>query len=151
MATSVVGTVPVATTTSTTVLSTAGAPIALSAGTFPGSISGTVTLSPASTTEAAYVAARQTFAAGPTVTVKYAGADVLTGVYTISNLPTVAPLYAPYSATLPLVFAPSITTTPGTGRYTVVASANGYQSFTYATPVDILVANATNVNFTLSP
>lgn len=151
MATSVVGTVPVATTTSTTVLSTAGTPITLSAGTFPGSISGTVTLSPASPTEAAYVAARQTFAAGPTVTVKYAGVDVLTGVYTISNLPTVAPLYAPYSATLPLVFAPSITTTPGTGRYTVVASANGYQSVTYATPVDILVANATNVNFTLSP
>jgi len=151
MATSVVGTVPVASTTSTTVLSTSAAPISLTAGNLPGSISGIVTLSPPTTGEAAFVSAKQTFATGQTVTVKYAGADLQLGTYTISNLPTVAPMYAPYSATLPLVFAASTTTTPGTGKYTVSAAATGYTSVTYATPVDILVANATNVNFTLTP
>jgi len=151
MATSVVGTVPVASTTSTTVLSTSAAPISLTAGNLPGSISGIVTLSPPTTGEAAFVSAKQTFATGQTVTVKYAGADLQLGTYTISNLPTVAPMYAPYSATLPLVFAASTTTTPGTGKYTVSAAAAGYTSVTYATPVDILVANATNVNFTLTP
>lgn len=150
MATSVVGTVPVASTTSTTVLSTAAAPISLTAGNLPGSISGLVTLTPPSAGEAAYVSAKQTFSTGQTVTVKYAGADLQLGSYTISNLPTVAPMYAPYSATLPLVFAAN-TTTPGTGKYSVSASATGYTSVTYATPVDILVANATNVNFALTP
>jgi hypothetical protein len=151
MAASVVGTVPVASTTSTTVLSTAAAPIALTAGALPGSISGTAVLSPKSTVEAAHVSAKQTFATGQTVTIKYAGADMLLDTYTISNLPTVAPMYAAYSATLPLVFAASTTTTPGTGRYTVSASAPGYVTSTFPTPVDIAAANATNVNFTLTP
>ncbi|HEY0060681.1 MAG TPA: DUF4382 domain-containing protein [Telluria sp.] len=151
MATSVVGAVPVATASSTTALSTSAAPIALAPGALPGSISGTVVLSPASTTEVGYVAAKQTFAAGPTVTVKYAGADLLTGAYTISNLPVVAPQYAAYSASLPLAFTPATTVTPGLGKYTVVASATGYAAFTFPTPVDILVANASNVNFTLVP
>lgn len=149
-AASVIAAVPVATTTSTTVLSTTAAPLNMVAST-SGSISGTATLSPASTVEAAYVAAKQSFAAGPTVTVKYAGADLLTGAYTIANLPLSAPQYAVYSATLPLVFAPAISVTPGPGIYNVSASATGYTSFALTTPVNITGANAVNVNFTLVP
>lgn len=149
-AASVVGTVPVATTTSTTALNTSAAPISLS-DSMMGSIGGTVVLSPASATEAGYVSAKQSFAAGPTVTVKYAGADLLTGAYSVNNLPIAAPQYAAYSATLPLAFAPATTVTPGIGKYNVSASATGYASFTYPTAVDILVANAINVNFTLVP
>lgn len=149
-AASVVGTVPVATTTSTTALSTSAAPISLS-DSMMGSIGGTVVLSPASATEAGYVSAKQSFSAGPTVTVKYAGADLLTGAYSVNNLPIAAPQYAAYSATLPLAFAPATTVTPGIGKYNVSASATGYASFTYPTAVDILVANAINVNFTLVP
>jgi hypothetical protein len=149
-AASVIGGLPVATTTSTTALSTAAAPISL-ADSMSGSIAGTVVLSPASTTEVGYVSAKQSFAAGPTVTIKYAGADLLTGAYAINNLPIAAPHYAAYSATLPLAFAPATTVTPGVGRYTVSAAATGYATFTYPTVVDILVADASNINFTLVP
>ncbi len=149
-AASVIGAVPVATTTSTTALSTSAAPISLAASN-TGSIAGSVVLSPASATEVGYVSAKQTFAAGPTVTVRYAGADVLTGAYSVDNLPIAAPQYAVYSATLPLAFAPAATVAPGVGKYTVSASATGYATFTYPTAVDILVANASNINFTLVP
>lgn len=149
-AASVIGTVPVASTTSTTALSTAAAPISF-ADSAVGSIAGTIVLSPASATEVGYASAKQTFAAGPTVTIKYAGADLLTGVYTINNLPIAAPRYAAYSATLPLVFAPATTVTPGVAKYTVSAAAESYPSMTYPSAVDILVANASNINFTLVP
>jgi len=148
-AASVIGAVPVG-ATGTTAVSTTAAPLTLAAS-LAGSIGGTVTLSPVSATEAAYVTAKQTFAAGPTVTIKYAGADLLTGAYTIANLPLNAPQYALYSATLPLVFAPAATVTPGVGKYTVEASAAAYLTKPFATPVDISTANATNVNFTLTP
>jgi hypothetical protein len=148
-AASVIGGVPVA-ATGTTAVSTAAAPLTM-ATSLSGSIAGAVTLSPVSATEAAYVAAKQTFAAGPTVTIKYAGADLLTGAYTIANLPLNAPQYAVYSATLPLVFAPAATVTPGVGKYTVEASAVGYAVKPFATAVDIATANATNINFTLVP
>jgi hypothetical protein len=147
-AASVVGAVPVATTSSITTLSTAAAPINLVAGA-NGSISGTATTTPASTTEPVFVAAKQTFAAGPTVTIKYQGADLATGAYTIANLPVTAPQYSAYSATLPLVFAPSLTT-PGAGKYTLEASATGYTSKSLPL-VDISVANQTGVNFALLP
>jgi hypothetical protein len=147
-AASVVGTVPVATTTSITAISTAAAPINLVAGA-NGSISGTATTTPASATEPVYVAAKQTFAAGPTVTIKYQGADLATGAYTIANLPVTAPQYAAYSATLPLVFSPNLTT-PGAGKYKLDASATGYT--TQSLPlVDISVASQLNVNFALLP
>lgn len=150
-AASVVAAVPVATTTSTTSLSTVAAPLVLA--TSPtGSIAGTVTMTPASATgEAAYVAARQTFAAGPTVVVKYAGADLLTGAYSINNLPVAAPLYATYSATLPLTFSASTAVTPGVGKYSVSASATGYATLTKVDAVDIATQNASNVNFALVP
>ncbi len=148
-AASVIGAVPVASTTSTTALSTAAAPIALAAST-SGSISGAVTLTPASSTEAAFVAAKQTFAAGPTVTIKYQGADLATGAYTLPKLPVAAPQYAAYSATLPLVFAQSLTTVPGAGKYKLDASATGYAVKSIAV-VDIATANQVNVNFALAP
>ncbi|NML62501.1 DUF4382 domain-containing protein [Massilia sp. RP-1-19] len=150
-AASVVAAVPVATTASTTSLSTVAAPLVLA--TSPsGSIAGTVTMTPASATgEAAYVSARQTFAAGPTVVVKYAGADLATGAYTINKLPVAAPQYATYSATLPLTFAASIAVTPGVGKYSVSASATGYASQTKVDAVDISTQNASNVNFALAP
>jgi hypothetical protein len=143
----VVGAVPVAASGST-VLSTAGAPLDLPAST-TGSIAGTVTL-PVNATEAAYVAAKQTFAAGPTVTVKYAGADLSTGAYTIANLPVAAPRYAVYSATLPLIFTAATTVQPGVGKYRVEASGTGYATKTNDL-VDISAVNATKVDFTLTP
>lgn len=145
-AASVVAAVPVASTTSTTVLSTAAAPIMLAPGN-TGSISGTVTLNPAAS-EAAYVSAKQSFAAGPTVTIKYQGADLASGAYTIANLPVAAPQYATYSATLPLSFAASTATTPG--KYRVEAAATGYATKA-VDGVDITTSNQSNVNFTLTP
>jgi hypothetical protein len=143
----VVGAVPVAASGST-VPSTATAPHDLSVSTM-GSIAGTVTL-PANATEAAYVSAQQTFAAGPTVTVKYAGADISTGAYTIANLPVAAPRYAAYSATLPLTFAAATTVLPGAGKYRVEAAGTGYTTKAIDL-VDISTGNATKVDFTLTP
>jgi hypothetical protein len=139
----------VATATSNTVLATTSAPINLATST-SGSISGTVTMTPASATEPAYVAARQSFAAGPTVTIKYQGADLTTGAYTLAQLPVAAPQYATYSATLPLVFTQNLTSIPGAGKYKVDASATGYTAKSL-TAVDISVANQSNVNFSLLP
>ena len=149
-ATAVIAAVPVATATSTTTLSSASAPINLvAAATAPGIIGGTVALAPVSITEVATVSAKQSFAAGPTVTVKYQGVDIATGAYALT-LPTVAPQLAPYSATLPLVFTAQTNTLPGTGKYKVEAAANGYavQSLPL---VDISTANQLGVNFTLLP
>jgi hypothetical protein len=144
-AAAVVGAVPVA--SNITQLSTTAAPITLPAA-VTGSIAGTVTLSPVSTTEAAYVAATQSFASGPTVTVKYQGADLATGAYTLANLPVSAPQYAVYSSTLPLAFAANAGI--GAGKYSVEASANGYAT-KKVDGVDITTANQSNVNFTLTP
>ena len=149
-AASVIGAVPVASATSTVVVSTTAAPLTL-APSVSGSIAGTVKLTPVSATEAAYVSARQSFAAGPTVTIKYAGADLATGAYSLANLPLAAPSYAAYSATLPLAFAPALSVTPGIGKYNVSASATGYSTKAVALPVDINSANAVNVNIDLVP
>jgi hypothetical protein len=146
-AASVIGAVPV-TASGNTQLSTASAPLTL-ATSATGSIAGTVTL-PANATEAAYVAAKQSFVSGPAVTVRYAGADISTGAYTIANLPLAAPQYAVYSATLPLVFAPATTVLPGAGKYRVEASGTGYAAKTIDV-VDISATNATKVDFTLAP
>jgi len=143
----VVGTVPVAASGST-VLSTAAAPLDLPVSATNG-VAGTVTL-PVNATEAAYVSAKQTFAAGPTVTVKYAGADIATGAYTIANLPVAAPRYAVYSATLPLAFTAATTVQPGVGKYRVEAGGTGYTTKAIDV-VDISTANAVGVDFTLTP
>ena len=148
-AAAVVGAVPVTSTSAMVPISQAAAPIGLPAS-LTGSIAGTVTLSPASATEAAYVAAKQTFATGPVVTIKYQGADLASGAYTLAGLPLAAPLYAPYSATLPLTFASAATVLPGVGKYQVDATAAGYARKSIAS-VDITAANQAGVNFTLTP
>lgn len=148
-AASVIATVPVATETSTTAVSTATAPIVM-ADSAMASISGTATLSPSSTTESALVSAKQTFASGPTVTVKFKGADITSGAYSIANLPVAAPQYAVYSATQPLAFTAATTVTPGVGKYKVEASAAGYATKSVDS-VDVSAASATGVNFTLNP
>jgi len=145
-AASVIGVVPV-TATGSTQVSTTAAPLTLATSAVS-SIGGTVTL-PANATEAAYVAAKQTFAAGPTVTIRYAGADITTGAYTIANLPVAAPQYAAYSATLPLAFAPATTVLPGAGKYRVDASGTGYAAKSIDL-VDISAAAAAKVDFTLT-
>ncbi|KFC71983.1 DUF4382 domain-containing protein [Massilia sp. LC238] len=144
-AASVVAGVPVASTSSTTVLSTAAAPILLAPGS-TGSIGGTVTMTPAGT-EAAYVSAKQSFAAGPTVTIKYQGADLASGAYTIDKLPVTAPQFATYTSTLPLAFSAS--TAAPAGKFRVEAAATGYVSKSVDN-VDIGIANQSNVNFSLT-
>ena len=148
-AAAVVGAVPVTSTSATVAISTSAAPITLPVST-SGSISGTVLLAPPSTTATAYVAAKQSFVAGPTVTVKYQGADLASGSYTLSNLPVAAPQYAVYSATLPLQFTSAATVLPGAGSYMVAASADGYLAASLPA-VNISVSNQTNVNFSLTP
>ncbi len=144
-ATAVIAAVPV-TTTSIVPVSTVGTPTSLQTAATPGrAISGTVTLSP-SFTEVAYVAAQQTFAAGPKVTIKYQGADLSNGSYTLSNLPTAAPQLGLYSVTLPIALVTKLDTTPGTGKYSVEASGIGLVSKT-VTPVDITTVDQTNINF----
>jgi hypothetical protein len=146
-AAAVVGAVPVASTTSTTALSTSAAPITLAASTM-GSIGGTVGLTPVSLTETVFVNAKQSFAAGPTVTVKYQGVEA--GAYSLNNLPLAAPRFAAYSATLPLTFTAQTNTVPGTAKYAVSASAFGYATSAPVT-VDIGTTNQTGVNFALVP
>src|SRR5450830_993996 len=133
-AAAVVGAVPVASTTSNVALSTAASPLSL----LP------------STTEAGFVAAKQSFAAGPLVTIKYRNADLITGAYVLDKLPTAAPQYAVYSAALPLVFSQNVAVTPGAGKYRLDGSANGYSVKTVAS-VDVLSGNQTGVNFSLTP
>lgn len=146
-ATAIIGAVPVASTTATTSLSTSIAPIVLE-NSATGIISGAVILTPTSVTEVGYVSAIQSIASGPTVVVKYQGADLLNGAYTLSNLPLTAPKYAVYNASLPLVFSASTTTLHGIGKYRVDASASGYTTKSIAS-VDISISNQSNVNFAL--
>ena len=148
-AAAVVGAVPVTSTSAIVPISTAAAPITLPAST-TGSISGAVTLAPISSTEGAYVAATQSLVTGSAVTIKYQGADLASGGYTLTGLPTAAPRYAVYSATLPLQFSTAAAVLPGAGKYVVQASANGYTTVS-APLIDISVANQANVNFTLKP
>lgn len=150
-AAAIIAAVPVATATSTVPVSTSAAPISLQAAATPArSIAGNIRLSPSSATESGYASARQTLASGTTVTMKYQGADLATGDYELTALPTVAPQFARYGAGLPLVFTAQPDTTPGTGKYAVQASATGYQTSSTA-PVDISAASQTGVNFTLTP
>jgi len=145
-ATAVIAAVPVASATSVTNLSNNVTPIALPVSTTHG-VSGTATLNPTSSTEVAYVAAKQTFGAAPIVTVKFVAADDLSsppGFYTLT-LPVGAPMLGQYSATLPITLA---TQAAVAGKYTVEASATGYQ--TQSVNKDISAADATQ-NFTLVP
>ncbi len=149
-ATEVIAAVPVATSTSVTVISSSTVPFSL-----PVSdthvVSGTAVLAPTSATEVAYVAAKQTIgnaASAPIVTMKFVAADDSTttlGAYAL-NLPVGAPWLGPYSTTLPIVFTSQPTVA---GKYTIEASANGYQTQTSAIK-DISAVDVTQ-SFTLLP
>jgi hypothetical protein len=143
-ATVVIASVPVATATSIVSVSTGVTPITLPvSGTRM--ISGSVTLNPASPDTVANVAAKQTFGAAPTVTVKSVAADELaSGAYALT-LPTGAPQLGQYSATLPIAL---VAQAGLAGQYTVEASAIGYQTQSFGN--NISAADATQ-NFILVP
>jgi len=143
-ATAVIATVPVASATSVVILSNTATPITL-----PVSathiVSGTETLSPTSSTEVAYAAAKQSFGTASIVTVKFVAADdTAPGAYTLT-LPTGAPMLGQYATTLPIALAAQAGVA---GKYTVEASATGYR--TQSVSKDITAADATQ-NFTLVP
>ncbi|MDP2239167.1 MAG: DUF4382 domain-containing protein [Burkholderiales bacterium] len=143
-ATAVIATVPVASTTSIVNLSNSVTPITL-----PVSatriVSGTTTLNPTSLTEVAYVAAKQTFGTAPVVTVKFVAADdSASGAYSLT-LPIGEPMLGLYATTLPIAL---VTQVGMAGKYTVEASATGYQTQSFSK--DISVANATQ-SFVLVP
>src|SRR5262245_50623841 len=114
-ATAVISGVPVTSSTSITAVSTSGAPIPVITpptleASATHSISGTVTLNPATDDETVHVAAKQDLNSGPTVTVKSAVAIVLDAALPIGDygytltLPTEAPALGPYATPLPIVF-----------------------------------------------
>ena len=143
----VVATVPVASTTSITPISTALAPITLPASVVNHDIKGTVTLNPTSSTAVAFATAKQTFGAAPTVTVKFVAADdlaVIPGTYSLA-LPADAPRFGLYSATLPIALAAQAGVA---GKYAEEASAEGYVTQTFN--ADITAANVTH-SFVLVP
>jgi hypothetical protein len=145
-ATAVIRAVPVESSASVVMISTNAAPILLPASTNR-SISGTATLNPVSTTEEAIsVAAKQSVGSGPAVTVKEQAADLLSGTYALT-LPAGAPLFGQYviGGTLPI---PLVEQSAAAGKYTVEASATGYQTQSF--DKDISTANATQ-DFALSP
>jgi hypothetical protein len=157
-ATAVISGVPVPTITSITAVSTSGAPIpvvtspALEASATH-SISGTVTLNPPTDEVAVFVAAKQTFGGGsPTVTVKFLAAAPLATPgdfsYSLTLLPTAAPSLGPYTA-LPIVFTQQPASVAG--KYTVQASAAGYEPKSSLSLVDISGGDATSQDFTLTP
>ncbi|XLZ67777.1 DUF4382 domain-containing protein [Massilia sp. SR12] len=145
----VIGAVPVTSASTMVQLSTTLAPFGLGNPSLQGSISGTAALLPASSTEVAHLSARQAISGGPTVTLRYANADLSSGAYSIGKLPLQAPQYVAYSSTLPLTFTPAIST-PTAGSYLVHATATGYSAKTSAA-VNISSADATGVNFSLVP
>ena len=144
-ASAVIRAVPVESSASVVMISTNAAPILLPASTSR-SISGTATLTPVSTTEEAIsVAAKQSVGGGPAVTVKEQAADLPSGAYTLT-LPAGAPLSGQYviGGTLPI---PLVEQSAVAGKYTVEASATGYQTQSF--DKDISTANATQ-DFALS-
>jgi hypothetical protein len=150
-ATAVIAAVPVPTATSVTILSNNVTPITLPVSATSHTISGTETLNPFSSTTAAYVAAKQSFATPPTVTApivtaKFVAADDLSPFGYSLALPTGAPMLGQYSATLPIVL---VAQAGVAGKYTAEASATGYTTQSSAV-MDISAANATQ-NFTLVP
>jgi hypothetical protein len=147
-AATVVGTVPVPTASTMVQLSTQAAPLVLQASA-SGTISGKVTLQPASSTEPPYVMASQTIAGGPSFALNYVAGDLDTGAYSLGKLPRAAPQYVVYSSVLPLKFN-AATVTPGNGKYVLDAFANGYVGKNNPS-VDINSGDQTAINVTLTP
>ena len=144
-ATAVIAAVPVASTTSIAILSSSAVPITLPVSATH-TVSGTATLNPTSSTEAAYVTAKQTIGIAPVVTVKsIAAADLASGAYALT-LPAAAPMLGQYATgTLPISLAAQ---SGVSGTYTIEASATGYQ--TQSVSQSISAADTTQ-NFTLLP
>ena len=145
-ATAVIAAVPVTSTTGTISLSTATAPITMR-DSATSLIGGTVTFNPAST-EPALVSARQSFVAGPTITVKYANTDLQSGAYILNQLPRAEPSLATFATGTALVFTPALTVSPGAGKYKVDVTAAGYVGQSNAS-VDVSTANRDGINFAL--
>ncbi len=150
-ATAVIAGVPISGSNSTAIVSTSLEPITLpisiiDIGDPPTrTISGTIILSPPSTSVVAYVAAKQIFPSGPTITVQSQGANAQTGAYSMA-LPIGAPLLGQYgTGTLPIIFTNEIVLE---GIYTVEASATGYTA--QSADEDISILDATQ-DFTLMP
>lgn len=147
--TKVIAAVPVASPTSITIVSTQLVPTSLPVSTTTPTtrnISGTVTLNPINSTDAAtYVAAKQTFGSpSVTVTVKSQVCDV-SGAYSLA-LPIDAPLLGQYgTGSLPIAFTAQ---SSAAGQYKIEASTIGYVTQSFA--IDISAADATQ-NFTLVP
>lgn len=125
--TAVIAGVPVTTSTSVAVLSTTGEPFMLPTSD-TNSISGAATLNPTSTSEVAYLLALQTVGTTtPIVSVAFTFADDTSsppGAYTLT-LPVAAPLLGQFSLSLPIGL---VAQTASQGKYSVQASASGYQS-----------------------
>ncbi|MDQ1813736.1 DUF4382 domain-containing protein [Massilia sp. CCM 9210] len=145
-AAAVIGAVPVASTSGTTAVSTAAAPINMPASLMR-TISGTVTLLPAKEAVTPFVKMVQTISGGKNVVIQArdTGAG---GGYAINALPVAAPQYANYGASLPLTFSP-VTPVQGVGGYRVDALATGYATKSVAV-VDVSAANQANVNLQLT-
>jgi hypothetical protein len=143
--TAVIAGVLVATSTSVVPVSNTVTRITLPVSTMR-TVSGTAVLSPVSTSELAYVAAKQTFGTAPTVTVKSVGADNLNGGPYSLSLPIGEPLLGQFdSGILPIALPMQAGMA---GKYSVAASATGYQSQSFAK--DISLANASQA-FVLIP
>lgn len=132
-----------------TIVSTSGNPIAWpvpeAAATYK--ISGIVTLAPPSSTEVAYVTAKQEIVSGLTaIVIDCAAADANTGAYSLT-LPVTAPLRGTYvmGAPLPIALTPQ---TDAAGTYTVEASAAGYTTDVYLDVLDISAGDLSDVNLT---
>ncbi|MDO8990302.1 MAG: DUF4382 domain-containing protein [Sideroxyarcus sp.] len=139
--------VPIASTTSVVNVSDSNAPITLPVSTTH-IASGAASLNPISTTEVAFVAAKQTLGTAPTtVTVKFVAADdasTPSGAYAL-NLPVDAPLLGQFTSTLPI----AMTAQSGVAaQYTLEATANGYQ--TQSINVDVSAADLVQ-DFVLGP
>jgi len=145
-ATTIIADVPVANSTSVVNVSDSTNKISL-ATSATHTVSGNVTLNPASVAETAYVTAKQTLGASSVIAVKTVAADdtsVPSGAY-LMNLPIDAPRLGQYSTSLPITFLAQ----SGVGaHYTMEATANGYT--TQSASKDISAGDATQ-DFTLIP
>jgi hypothetical protein len=154
-AAAVISGVPVNAPTEIRAVSTNLAPIPVAPPTLDPSatrtVNGTVVLNPPTDEEAVFIAAKQSLASGPTITLKtLLSIPIATPTpgdfgYVLS-LPVAAPSLGPYTTTLPIVFTQQPSSVAG--KYTVQASAAGYA--TQAAAVDVSAANQTQ-NFTLIP
>ena len=145
-ATAVIAGVVVATSTSVVPVSDMATRLAMPTTSATGTVSGNATLNPVSTTSVVSVAAKQTFGALPlpTVTVKSVVADASNGY--MLDLPTAEPLLGQFgSGVLPIALPMQVGLA---GKYSVAASATGYQTQSFSN--DVSVTNATQ-DFVLVP